>query len=165
MSFVNRIIDFNEILDNLFIGECPKSPEAVAHLRDSAGITAILNLQSADDIKTVGIDFNSLWKRIIMMKVAYRRVEILDLNPEDLLKKLDEAVAVLDELISGGHKVYLHCTYGINRSPTVAAAYLIKIRGMDASSAGNFIRERRSSILYDDVLLKMERRLKDPTEK
>ena len=39
-------------------------------------------------------------------------------------RKLRAAVGVLDGLLRAGHVVYVHCNAGINRSPTVAVAYL-----------------------------------------
>jgi len=37
---------------------------------------------------------------------------------------LPDSVAVLERMLKQGHSVYVHCSAGVNRSPTVVAAYL-----------------------------------------
>jgi protein-tyrosine phosphatase len=58
---------------------------------------------------------------------ALRRVPVRDFDAAELRSKLPECVRNLDGLLSAGHLVYLHCTAGINRSPTVAMAFLYRV--------------------------------------
>ena len=48
---------------------------------------------------------------------------MLEQQPE-LRAKLCACIDALNELLAGGHTVYLHCTAGIGRAPTVAIGYL-----------------------------------------
>ena len=47
-----------------------------------------------------------------------------DFDPDDLEVKLPSCVSMLNELMQSGQTVYLHCSAGTGRSPTVAIAYL-----------------------------------------
>jgi protein-tyrosine phosphatase len=49
---------------------------------------------------------------------------VTDFDSLDLKRQLPVCVMVLDELVSAGYRVYVHCTAGVTRSPTVIAAYL-----------------------------------------
>jgi hypothetical protein len=59
--------------------------------------------------------------------------QIIDGCPPDLRKNLPRAVGVLDKLIKDDRKVYLHCTAGVGRSPSVAVAYYYWIEGKNVS--------------------------------
>ena len=63
------------------------------------------------------------------------RYPIADFSPSDVRKKLRASVRLVDDLIRAGHVVYLHCNAGINRSPTVAVAYLHWAEGWDLRAA------------------------------
>ena len=57
-------------------------------------------------------------------KLKFRSVPVRDFDAADFRRKLPECVAALDWMLKAGHTVYLHCTAGQVRSPTVVAAYL-----------------------------------------
>jgi protein-tyrosine phosphatase len=56
--------------------------------------------------------------------MVFRSVPVTDFDRLELQRRLPECVTALDGLLQAGHTVYLHCTAGVNRSPTVAVAYL-----------------------------------------
>jgi atypical dual specificity phosphatase len=112
------------ILPNkLLIGSCPMTEGDIIQL-NSAGITAVLNLQTDDDIRNRDIDWAGMEDAYRRHGVVIRRFPIEDFSPSDMRRKLRAGVRILDELIRAGHVVYLHCNAGINRSPTLAVAYL-----------------------------------------
>ena len=90
----------------------------------AAGITAVLNLQTDDDIRNREIDWPAMEDAYRQHEIEIRRFPIEDFSPSDMRRKLRAGVRVLDGLIHAGHVVYLHCNAGINRSPTLAVAYL-----------------------------------------
>lgn len=49
---------------------------------------------------------------------------IHDFNEGDLTSKLFEGAKIINELISQGHVVYVHCTAGMGRAPAVVLVYL-----------------------------------------
>jgi len=62
-------------------------------------------------------------------------VPVIDFDRAELRRKLPQCVAALSDLLDAGEPVYLHCTAGVNRSPTVAAAFLHWKRGWDLDQA------------------------------
>ncbi len=109
------------ILPNLFIGPDPRVEEEFEQLR-SLKIRAILSVQTDDDVQQGGV---------ARAKEAAERagfifcsIPVTDFDRLELRRKLPTCVAKLHELLNAGHTVYIHCTAGVNRSPTVAAAYL-----------------------------------------
>ena len=94
-----------------------------------AGVRAILSLeQPGDDITPAGLE------RIraacaLRPAIAHRNVAIRDYDPEDLVRRLPEALAALGELHATRRVVYLHCSEGVNRAPSVALGYVVLTLG------------------------------------
>ena len=88
----------------------------------SVGITAILSLQTEEDLGERGTAWEE--KAALAANVAFQNVPVKDFDIADLQRKLPKCVVILDRMLKAGHTVYLHCTGGVNRSPTVAVAYL-----------------------------------------
>lgn len=106
---------------NLFVGSDPKDDADFERLR-SMKVTAILSLQSEEDVQMGGLQ--SRRNAAAHRGMIFRNVPVGDLDRADLRRKLRDCVAVLDDLLKSGRIVYLHCTAGVSRSPTVAAAFL-----------------------------------------
>ncbi|HEY7352640.1 MAG TPA: dual specificity protein phosphatase family protein [Terriglobales bacterium] len=111
----------SRIANNLFIGPSLHDPNGFGELR-SLGITAILSLQSEEDIGEHGLLREK--EAAFAAELAFRNVPVNDFDSADLETKLLKCVQALDGMLTAGHTVYLHCTAGVSRSPTVAAAYL-----------------------------------------
>ena len=114
-------MDCDRITDNLFVGSCLLDLKEAEELR-SLGVTAILSLQTEQDMGERGIGWEE--KAALAAKLKFRSVPARDFDAADLQRKLPECVMALDRMLKAGHTVYLHCTAGTGRSPTVAAAYL-----------------------------------------
>jgi len=136
-------MDWAEILPNLYVGNCPMSLEDVDELVDELGPTAVLCLQTDEDFRNWQIDWPKLAARYGERGVELRRVPIRDFDPLDLRANLRTAVDTLAELLAAGHKVYLHCTAGSGRSPSVAIAYLHWHKGMELEEAVQHVQQRR----------------------
>ena len=146
-------IDCTRILENLWVGSYPQTPEDILHLKQS-GITAVLSLQSDDDLRKRATQWG-LWADFYRSQgIRAERVPIRDFDPPALLRHLPEAVEVLDELIRQGHTAYVHCTVGLNRSPTVAIAWMMKARAPELSPAEavDLFSEKRHCVPYEEVL-------------
>jgi len=117
-------MDVSQILPNLFVGSYPGSPEDIDRLQNDFGVTAVLNVQTDEDMTCWGVNWGGLESHYRTTGVEVRRGPVRDFDPEDLRRNLPKCVEVLDELLHQGHAVYVHCNMGINRSPTIVIAYL-----------------------------------------
>lgn len=70
------------------------------------------------------------------------RIPVRDFDPADLREKLPECVRALERLITASYSVYLHCTLGAARSPTVAIAYLHWCKRWDLDQAAGYVKAR-----------------------
>ncbi len=128
-------MQLSPILKNkLVIGSCPITAGDVGQLK-AEGITAVLNLQTDEDLQQREIDWPAMEDAYRHAGIEIRRFPIADFSPQDMRRKLRAGVAVLDGLIRAGHVVYVHCNAGINRSPTVALAYLHWVEKWDLMAA------------------------------
>jgi protein-tyrosine phosphatase len=137
-------MDYDQILPQLFVGSRPRIVEDIDELVRDAGIAAVLNLQTDEDMSWYDIDWQNLEAHYRKTEIEVVRFPVRDFDPEDLREKLPECVHKLKGLLEGGRIVYLHCTAGVNRSPTAAAAYLHRCRGWDVEKAVAYVKERRN---------------------
>jgi hypothetical protein len=114
----------DQILPQLFVGSHPASLGDLEQLRRDLRITAVLNLQTDNDMGILGVDWPRLLDGYRQLGLELRRVPIHDFDSADLQRHLPEAVAALSRLLQAGHTVYVHCTAGIGRSASTAVAYL-----------------------------------------
>ncbi len=109
------------VMPGLFVGPDPREDADFDALK-AANITAILSLQTNDDLRDRAVDWEERSARAAGM--AYRNVPVTDFDSANLRRKLPECVVALNQMLRAGHSVYVHCTAGVSRSPTVVAAYL-----------------------------------------
>jgi protein-tyrosine phosphatase len=154
-------LDCNEIIqDRLWIGSFVR-PEEVKILRQME-ITAILSLQSDQDLAACSISPKLLLKAYALSGMELRRIPIPDFDRQAFAAALPQAVEELEKALGPPRaRVYVHCTAGINRSPTLAAAYLIKIRGLSAREAYDHVVSRRHCGPYLATLEEYEESLKN----
>jgi hypothetical protein len=138
------MIEYNQILPGLFVGSYPGSQLDIDKLQEASRITAVLNLQMDEDMEQWGVDWPRLVAYYQKRGIVVQRVPIRDVDPFDLLVKLADAVRALNLLLAANHTVYVHCTVGVGRAPSVAIAYLHWCRGWELTEAATYVRERRS---------------------
>ena len=127
-------------------GTQPRSAADVDRLCEEEGVSCIFNTQQAGaavsttprlahagsqdkDMAHWGVDLGELRQRCAERNVLLERHPFPDFSGEGLRAGLPAAVCALDALLEAGHRVYLHCTAGMGRSPGVAIAYLYWLRG------------------------------------
>ncbi len=138
------VFNYHEVDTGLWVGPCPNSPERIIALR-KRGITAVLSVQTDADLSGMGMSWNLMWRFLLAQGLACHRHPIVDFDNKALLAGLDDAVAAVREFRLAGHQVYLHCSAGVNRSPTVAIAYLVAHGGQELDAAWAQVIERRPS--------------------
>jgi len=142
-------MDCTKILQHLYIGSCPATSGDIEVLHHD-GITAVLNLQTGEDEAFANVDWQRLLPCYSSLGIEVRRVPIRDFDPEDLARKLPQCVQTLRDLLTAGNTIYLHCTAGTGRSPTVAIAYLYSQCGMSIEEAYQHVRSHRPCSLMLD---------------
>jgi protein-tyrosine phosphatase len=121
--FPGETLTYAQILPRLFVGSHPRTVADIERLRTELGVTAVLNIHTDEDMNAVLLDFQPLEAHYRTSRVELRRVPMLEQQPE-LRAKLCACIDALNELLAANHTVYLHCTAGIGRAPTVAIGYL-----------------------------------------
>ena len=145
----------DEVADGLIVGTYPQTPEDVRQLRQVHGVTALLCLQDDRDFEYLGVRWDLIGRAYTAQGILAVREPVRDFSPRELVQRLPRCVAALHDLAAGGRRVYLHCTAGLNRSPTVAIAYLYVHCGMSPEEAAQQVMSRRDCQPYDDVLARL----------
>lgn len=112
-------LNWDRIRDDIFVGSCPMTTDDIDTIIGGTGVTAILSLQSDQCRAHFDIDLQNLVDYARADNVVLVNAPMLDFNIGDQRRQLPNAVRALHSLIDGGHRVYVHCTAGFNRSPLV----------------------------------------------
>jgi hypothetical protein len=142
----------DEVADGIVVGTYPQTPEDVRHLKDQLGVTAVLSLQDDDDLEGLGVRWDLFARAYQASGIVAVREPVKDFAPKALMVRLAACVAALDRLVTAGHRVYVHCTAGINRSPTVVIAWLHAHRGLPVAAATAQVTGRRQCWPFPEVL-------------
>jgi protein-tyrosine phosphatase len=147
------MLDYNRIQPWLLVGAFLESADEVKMLQRREGVTAVLNLQTDEDFEEVR--FYDEHPEVLYTDTGVKvcRVPVRDFDESQLCQKLPECVAALRRLLDKGHTVYLHCTAGVNRSPTVAIAYLHWCLGWELDTAVAYVEKRRKCSPKVDAIL------------
>jgi protein-tyrosine phosphatase len=108
------------VCPNLVVGRAPFE-EDFEQLK-TLGITSILSLQTVEDGPEGAIERER--DAAIAAGMKFANMPVTDFDRLELIGKLPNCVSEVERMIADGNTVYLHCTAGVNRSPTVAVAYL-----------------------------------------
>jgi protein-tyrosine phosphatase len=149
--FPGEKLTYAQILPHLFIGSHPRTVDDIERLRREAGITAVLNIHTDDDMRSVNLDFPPLEAHYKLSAVILRRAPMVEEQVE-LRAKLYDCIQALNELLADGHTVYLHCTAGIGRAPTVAIGYLHTCLGWKIEDAVAHVKLQRECAPHVDAL-------------
>lgn len=136
-------MDVDEILSQVLVGSCPMDRDDVDYLKNEMGVTAVLNVQTDDDFDQWNIDWPILEGHYQDRGIEVCRVPVRDFSPETLRILLPNCVQALSELLDDGHKVLVHCTAGINRSPSTVIAYLHWVEQWDLDEAVSHVMQHR----------------------
>ena len=145
-------MDVSKILPSLFVGSYPGSSQDIDRLKRDFGVTAVLNVQTDEDMAYWGVNWYRLEPYYEQAGVEIHRVPVRDFDRDDLRHQLPECVEVLDKLLSQGHTVYVHCNMGVNRSPTIVIAYLHWVLGWDLEKATAYVTRYRSCDPYVETI-------------
>jgi protein-tyrosine phosphatase len=150
------IIDLDEIIPGrLWVGGYVRE-QSVPELQ-LLGITAVVSLQTDDDLRYYGISPEGLMRAYRDAGITWHRIPTQDFNREALAHHLPDAIALVrDALADSEARLYLHCSVGINRSATAAAGFLILSEGISAQEACQYLASRRDCSPELGVLIQYE---------
>ena len=110
---------------NIILGSYPLYEVDVDRMMEDGRITAVLSLQSNEEIAQRGVDEQEMRAWLSKHRMQYLRRPVDDLaTTEDYADALFDAAVQLDRLLEKRHRVYVHCTAGQSRSTTLAITYL-----------------------------------------
>lgn len=138
----------------VYIGPYPQHEEDIEKIHEQ-GITAILNLQTDQDMNHRQVNWDTNCSHYKKRKIEPFRFPIQDFNRRDLSEKLAEAGALLTNLISKMHKVYVHCTAGMSRAAATVIAYLVMTGKFNVIDAHDFVKSHRPIICPDIMAIKL----------
>jgi len=145
-------MDLDRILPNVFVGSCPMDADDVDRLKWQWGITAVLNVQTDEDLANWNIDWPLLEGLYRQHQIQCRRVPVRDFSPETLRILLPDCVEALRALLDEGHTVYVHCSAGMNRSPSTVIAYLHWVEGWGLKEAVDHVTKNHACEPYLDAI-------------
>ena len=124
---------FNWVLINeLAISSAPSKEENLEHIFNE-GIKSIFTLCSEDEIKLPNnLTQKFCHRRLILPDHSYK----INLKKEDIKKALD----IMEDLTKKG-SVLVHCYAGVERSPLICIAWLMKNKGLDLDDSLRYLME------------------------
>lgn len=134
--FVAKMLEYNEIVDGLYIGTNKCCRMHLDKTLKKEGVTADVSLEETIVDRPLGVDI-------------YVWIPVTD-HTAPTQDQLDFGADVLTKLISQKRRVYVHCKNGHGRAPTLVAAYLIH-KGMSVNEAEALIKSKRPTIHIEDA--------------
>ena len=124
-------IKINWVLNNqLALGPAPRKIEDIKELKNNK-IKGILSLCSENEINVeVNYEENFSCKRIVLPDHKYKEALTID--------QLNAAINILEEIIELG-PIYIHCVAGVERSPLVCMAWLVKHYDLTPTEALDYL--------------------------
>jgi hypothetical protein len=136
-------LNWAEVTAEIVIGSCPMQTDDLGTIARSARVSAVLSLQHNDCLACWGIDYAQMYNVGRRQGLVMARCPIRDFDIADMRRRLPQAVAGLAALRAQGHRVYVHCTAGLGRSPLTVLAYLVLVEGYSPELAIGLIRAAR----------------------
>ena len=136
-------LNWGRVRDDIVVGSCPMTSVDIDAIHAGTGATAILSVQCDECRAAFGIDLDAHIRHAGRRGLLLRNAPMRDFDVEDQRRRLVDAVVCLARLLSTGHRVYVHCTAGINRAPLTVLGYLTFVEGLPHAEALALIRAGR----------------------
>lgn len=140
LAIINKVAnidDYNMIIPNLYLGNI-KAANNIEFLKKN-NICAIINCTENDNFSDYFKDKSKF------------RLSIKDSKDNDNMNKFKndiiDSIDFIEESLNNNKPVFVHCYWGLMRSATVIAAYLIKKYNISKLDAINIVKEQRPMAL------------------
>jgi dienelactone hydrolase len=141
----------DRVIPRLFVGAAPLADDDFQQLK-TLNVTAILSLQTEEDGPEGAIE--SERNAAVEAGIGFTNLPVADFDRLELLWNLPKCVATVERILAAGDTLYLHCTAGVNRSPTAAVAYLHQCLRWPLEEALEHVRSCRNCCPDEDVIRK-----------
>lgn len=137
---------YNEVYPGIIIGngDYAKNKEELKRV----GITHVVNCAKGTGPGL--IDTNASFFKDVA--IQFLGLQAKDILTYDISKHFEKAANFIDQALSRGGKVFVHCNKGISRSATVVLAFLMMKRGMNFMAAVKAVRAKREVMPNDGFL-------------
>lgn len=137
---------YNEVYPGIIIGnrQFAKDKEELKKI----GITHVVNCAKGTRPGQIDTDA-SFFKDVA---IQYLGLQAKDILTYDISKHFEKAANFIDQALSKGGKIFVHCNQGISRSATVVLAFLMMKRGMNFMNAVRAVRAKREVMPNDGFL-------------
>ncbi len=142
----NWRLNWNVVRHDLVVGSCPRELSDLDAIRVETRVSAILSVQHDECLEKLGIDYAAYVRYGRRIGLAMERWPLRDFDPADQRRGLPAAVGGLHGLLRQGHRVYVHCTAGLNRAPLVVLAYLTLVEGASLEEAMTLLLRARPDV-------------------
>ena len=129
-------LKYSRVTDSLYVG--PQHRANGKRALEHAGITHIVNMRSEFDDESYGLTLGD------GKSDTYCYLPTIDDDPISA-EHIERGIAFIGGAMESGGKVYIHCSAGVGRAPSMAAAFLIS-RGYGTGEALKLIRQARPFI-------------------
>jgi len=129
-----------QILPRLYLGNAKHARDLP--LLETYQITYVLNMKPDGEHEVPSVDFYARHKHPIILK----HVLAHDLHDYDISKHFDESFDFIEDGLSKGNTVFVHCGSGVSRSPTIVCSYLMKKYGIGAEKALREVHSKRNCV-------------------
>lgn len=107
------------------------------------------------DVYHRGVDWDEILSSYKKHNIYMKNFEIFDMDPQDFEKKISKAVSILKKLINQYEFVYIHCTSGIGRAPSLAVIYLSSVLQIPLNEAIAFVKNKREHFYINTSINKL----------
>jgi predicted protein tyrosine phosphatase len=136
-------LNWSEIREDILVGSCPMTVEDIDRIHAQSNATALLSIQSEQCRATFDISYENHQRHGRRRGLVMVNAPMRDFDPADQRQRLPNAVRALHRLLDAKHRVYVHCTAGVNRAPLTVLSYLTFVEGMTIERALRLIHTAR----------------------
>ena len=129
----------SKLLDFLYVGGLYQATDVI--FLQELGITHIINC--ATGACQTGPDFYG-------QEFKYIGFSAQDDEEYDIMQHFDEVYSCIEDARKNEGKVFIHCSGGVNRSVTLAVAYIMVHKHMGPISAAMLAKEARGACLLNE---------------
>nr|CAG4645899.1 EOG090X0GSS [Lynceus sp. MCZ IZ 141354] len=138
---------YDKIDDTVILGALPF--RSMTDQLVNEGVRGVVSMNEDYELRYLSNQTDE-WSKV---GVEFLQLSVTDIFSSPSMEKLEKGVNFINQFVSSGKFVYVHCKAGRSRSATLVGCYLINRNNWTPEQAIDFIRSKRSHILLHAVQL------------